>query len=270
MFFVFFIFGLARPNPAIPPKNLEILKSLKSLKSQKITRIAQNIARLLIKSIVCAIMKIDLFGGSFGVGKCTLKIADCYICKIYARKKGGISMKKKRNPITMERHRTKELIVDAYLYLLNRKCCVWLHIASGMSHGDVKDELFEDFMKAYTRISFSTVEIPELPCVRSERTTCIIPKDAAVVDGELCGAIAFKQPTRISSSESQVWRFAGGIWLINRETCFCEYDAGKREGGMMIFFDGRDIFRLLVKYPQLRRKIKIAKSDQYDLLVKNW
>lgn len=179
-------------------------------------------------------------------------------------------MKKKRNPITMERHRTKELIVDAYLYLLNRKCCVWLHIASGMSHGDVKDELFEDFMKAYARISFSTVEIPELPCVRSERTTCIIPKDAAVVDGELCGAIAFKQPTRISSSESQVWRFAGGIWLINRETCFCEYDAGKREGGMMIFFDGRDIFRLLVKYPQLRRKIKIAKSDQYGLLVKNW
>lgn len=57
-------------------------------------------------------------------------------------------------------------------------------------------------MKAYVRISFSTVGIPELPCVRSERTTCIIPEDAAVVDGELRGTTAFKQPTRISSSES--------------------------------------------------------------------
>ncbi len=57
-------------------------------------------------------------------------------------------------------------------------------------------------MEAYARISFSTVEIPELPCVRSERTTCIIPEDAAVVDGELCGATAFIQPTHISSSES--------------------------------------------------------------------
>ncbi len=39
---------------------------------------------------------------------------------------------------------------------------------------------------------------------------------------------------------------------------------------MMIFFDGRDIFRLLVKYPQLKRKIRFANPDQYDWMEKNW
>ncbi len=178
-------------------------------------------------------------------------------------------MKKKGNPMTRERNRTRKMISRASL--LNQKCCVWLHIVDRMDHEDIKNELFEDFMKAYQRITFQTVEISEeIPCIRSERSTCIAPEEAAIVNGELCDITSLEKLTKVSSSESQVWHFAGGIWLIDSETCFCEYDANKKEGGMMIFFDGKNILRLLTKYPQLKQKVKFAKRNQYDWLVNNW
>lgn len=161
--------------------------------------------------------------------------------------------------------------------ILDRKLCVWLHIVGGMDHNGVLDELFEDICKAYCRISFPIVEIPEgpsteVPCVRSERTRCITPEDAAIVDGELLDMASIKKPTRVEASESHLWHFAGGIWLTepHKELCFCEYDADKREGGMMIFFDGRNIFQFFDKYPQLREKVRIADLYQYHWMSDNW
>ncbi len=176
-------------------------------------------------------------------------------------------MKKKRNPMTMERQRTERLVKKAYMSDL--KCCVWLHVADGMSHEEILDELFEDFMKAYQRITFPTVEMPEITCIRSERTRRIRLEDAAIVGGELRDTIALK-PSMRTDEESLIWHFAGGIWFVDHETCFCEYDANKREGGMIIFFDGENILRLLAKYPQLKRKIRFANPDQYDWMEKNW
>lgn len=141
-----------------------------------------------------------------------------------------------------------------------------------MSHEGIQDDLFEDIMKSYQRISLPTAEIPEeMPCIRSERTTCIAPEDAVIVDGDLRDLASLHgQLTRVGSSESKIWHFAGGIWLINQEICFCEYDASKRVGGMMIFFDSKDTVKLLKKYPQLKYKIKFISHSWYDWLVNNW
>lgn len=179
-------------------------------------------------------------------------------------------MKKDRNPITRERGRTERLIHKAWQF--DQTCYVWLHIANGvMDHESVMDELFEDFMKAYRRITFPTVEIPEIACVRAERYGCIATEDTIIVGGEIPRDVSLcKPPTYVSNSESRIWHFAGGIWLVDRETCFCEYNADKKEGGMIIMFSGKNIFQLLEKYPQLRNKIKIAKAGQCDWLVNNW
>lgn len=175
----------------------------------------------------------------------------------------GEDMKKRRKPITTERSRIWET--------QGQKRYIWLNITNGMSHDGIRDELFEDFMRAYQRITFPTVEIPEdMPCIRSERTSCIAPEDAAIVDGKLRLTSLHGQLTRVDSSESQIWHFAGGIWLIDSELCFCEYDASKRKGGMFIFFEGKDTSKLLAKYPQFKHKIQFIKRDQYDWLVNNW
>jgi len=183
----------------------------------------------------------------------------------------GRNMKKmmKRNPMAMERGRVERLIRVAVLQ--NRQCCIWLHIVNGMSHGDVQDELFDDIGRAYRRINFPTVEIlEEMPCIRSRWAGCIAPEDAAVMDGNLRDVTSLRRPTWLGSAKAQIWRFIGGIELIDLEECFCEYDADKREGGMIIFFDGEKIPQLIAKYPQLKRRIKFARPDQYDWMVNNW
>lgn len=107
--------------------------------------------------------------------------------------------------------------------------------------------------------------------MRAERYGCIATEDTIIVGGEIPRDVSLcKPPTYVSNSESRIWHFAGGIWLVDRETCFCEYNADKKEGGMIIMFSGKNIFQLLEKYPQLRNKIKIAKAGQCDWLVNNW
>lgn len=178
-------------------------------------------------------------------------------------------MKKGRGPITKERGRAEDLIRKARL--LNQQCYVWLHIADKMGHAEILNELFEDFMKSYQRITFRTVEIPEgTPCVRSERTTCIAPEDAAIVNGELSDVLLLEPPTRLDNTNSPIWHFAGGICLVERETCFCEYNTDEKKGGMIVFIDGKDIFRFVEKYPQLKNAIKIAKHHQQDWFDLNW
>lgn len=191
---------------------------------------------------------------------------------------------KKRNPMTRERNRTERLIKAARQS--DQQCYVWLHIVNGPSRMDILDELCEDFMRATKRITFPTVEIPEMPCIRSEREYCIVPEDAIIIGGELPRDVSLlKRPTRLDNTNSPIWHFAGDIqlihdksrfcdpdqaWRIDKETCFCEYDTDKREGGMIIFFDGKDIPQLLMKYPQLKEKIKIAKRKQFNWLITNW
>ena len=175
----------------------------------------------------------------------------------------------KKNPITTERSRTMRLINEAKL--TGRECCFWLHIADNKDQDSILDDLCEDFMKAYKRITFRTAEIPGgIPCIRSERHGCIRAEDAVIINGELPDVTLLQPPTYLDNNESQLWHFAGGIWLVDNETCFCEYDANKKEGGMMIFIDGKNLPQLLAKYPQLTRKIKFANRKQHNWLAVNW
>lgn len=175
---------------------------------------------------------------------------------------------KRRNKITTDRGRIIRLIKR--VRSTDEKCCVWLHITGSIDHNAILDELFEDIGKAYKRLCFPTIEIPNMPCIRSEKTGCIAPKDTAIVNGKLRDIMSLQPSTYVSNAESHIWHFAGGIWLFEQETCFCEYDADKKEGGMLIVFDGVIILWLLEKYPQLKQRIKIIKPDQYSQLLANW
>lgn len=180
-------------------------------------------------------------------------------------------MKTRRSSMRRESDKTRMVIRTALSS--SCKCCVWLDIMDSKSHEDIKEELSEDLMKAYQRITLRVPEIiGETPCIRSERTRCIVPQDAVIGEmGKLRSNMTLLQsPTSADESESQVWHFAGSIWLVDKETCFCEYDASKGKGGMMVLFDSEVIFGFLNKYPLLKHKIDLITRIQYNWLVNNW
>lgn len=184
-------------------------------------------------------------------------------------RKGGIIMKQKRRPITLERHRTLKLLEAAKTS--GGKYYIWLRIAGGRDHEDILDDLFEDFGKPCRRIELSTVEAPEVGWIRAERWGCISPEDAAIVDGRPPYDVSRLRPAKYTGElESWLWHFAGSISLVDQETCFCEYDAAMREGGMFVFIDGANVNAFAEKYPQLKQKIKLAKRDHYAWLIANW
>lgn len=183
-------------------------------------------------------------------------------------------MKKWRNPKGTERRRTEEFLDVATSN--DWFCKIWLHIANGRGHMEILDDLFEDFGRVRRCIELPTVEVPDISNLIAEKWGCIAPEDAAIVEGELPD----DAPARALEYDEgfmahYLWHFAGSIGLVGgfpseNVICFCEYNADKREGGMIVFFHGRIIPQLVEKYPQLKRKIKIASAAQYERLGNNW
>lgn len=153
----------------------------------------------------------------------------------------------------------------------DKRYFVMLHITDGPSNDDICDDLVERLGgRVVVNESFTTAEMLYTTCVRSERDRRVRPEDAILTrDGLPCSSL-LKRPVSADNLSSQLWHFAGSAWFIDREICFCEYDASKRCGGIIIAFDGILIPQLVAQFPQLEQSIKPFQPEQYEWLLRNW
>lgn len=184
-------------------------------------------------------------------------------------------MKKPRKEITRTRNRYAKEVNKAWL--TNQKCYIIFKVTDGPCQAEIQENWWEQRAdhRSTMIVELKMMDIEGDPFMRSERHGCIKVKDAMFSNNGTLNKIQ-TVPTIVSSSDSYLWHFAGGIVFPgemipeSERVTFCEYDSRTRKGFILVTFDGRLLPTLYLKKKQLLQDVRTLKPDEYNWLLSNW